>query len=139
MESKQCIDCGATLPLKKFVAYINRGKQRYRPYCKACRNIRERDMYNRRGRESQRLRVFRHKCKKYGTDLETVMDTYEQQAGRCAICGTDIKRPPCKSTHLDHCHDTGKFRGLLCINCNLGLGHWKDNIATLQKAIEYLE
>ena len=139
MESKKCIDCGTTLPLEKFVAYINRGKQRYRPYCKACRNVRERDMYRRRSRKNAKLRALRLKCKQCNTDLVTVMNAYYQQAGRCAICGIDIEKPPSKHTHLDHCHDSNNFRGLLCVNCNVGLGHFKDNIATLQKAIKYLE
>ena len=139
MKSKQCIDCSKVLPLEKFVGYMNKSKQRYRPYCKACRNIRERKMYNKRGKENQKIRSLKYKCKRYGTDLETVMATYELQQRRCAICGIDIKPPPCKSTHLDHCHTKGTFRGLLCNNCNLGLGHFKDNIACLQQAIEYLK
>jgi hypothetical protein len=43
-----------------------------------------------------------------------------------------------RSLSIDHCHKTGKIRGLLCKDCNIGLGHFKDNIKLLQKAEEYL-
>lgn len=40
---------------------------------------------------------------------------------------------------VDHCHDTGKVRGLLCFNCNVGIGSLQDDIEMLRKAIKYLE
>jgi hypothetical protein len=60
------------------------------------------------------------------------------QKDRCAICGrhsSELNKKLC----VDHCHKTGKVRGLLCINCNLGLGSFKDDIKFLNKAIEYLK
>lgn len=61
-----------------------------------------------------------------------------EQNGCCKIC----KRPQTefkKKLAVDHCHITGKTRGLLCNNCNTILGHAKDNIKTLQNAIKYLK
>jgi len=55
-----------------------------------------------------------------------------KQGGLCAICGKSCK------LNVDHCHETNKIRGLLCFNCNLLLGHAKDNISILSNAIEYL-
>lgn len=57
------------------------------------------------------------------------------QDGVCAICGT---APAGQALALDHCHDTGKIRGLLCKHCNLGLGLFKDDTTLLTKAREYL-
>ena len=59
---------------------------------------------------------------------------YETQSN-CSICGRDWneRRPV-----TDHCHQTGIFRGLLCFQCNAGLGLFGDSIASLQKAIVYL-
>jgi len=72
--------------------------------------------------------------RKYGLSVED-QQTLERQ-NECAICGT------CRSSTkmvFDHDHATGSFRGLLCNNCNWGLGNFKDNIGLLQKAIEYLK
>jgi hypothetical protein len=60
----------------------------------------------------------------------------QQQNNKCAICGVS---PENKRLDLDHCHTTKKIRGLLCNNCNRGLGHFKDNPQLLTKAIEYLK
>ena len=57
---------------------------------------------------------------------------YKEQGGRCAL-GHEVKR-----LHVDHDHKTGKVRGLLCYNCNNGIGRLKDSIDLLQKAIVYL-
>ena len=51
----------------------------------------------------------------------------------CAICG-NLDR-----LHIDHCHKTGNVRGLLCSNCNIGIGNMQDNIDILKVAIEYLK
>ena len=56
----------------------------------------------------------------------------EKQGGLCAICGDAA--PLC----WDHCHTTGKDRGMLCRSCNVGLGHFRDDPARLRKAASYL-
>ena len=59
----------------------------------------------------------------------------EAQKGGCAICG----KPPGTRRHaIDHCHQTGMLRGVLCTNCNLMLGLSRDSIFILSKAIAYL-
>lgn len=55
--------------------------------------------------------------------------------GKCEICEAAVDA---KSVNIDHNHDTGEVRGLLCKSCNLGLGLFKDNVGALKKAIEYL-
>lgn len=75
--------------------------------------------------------------KKGGTDgVEWMGEMLAAQGGTCAICGKecDIHR----NLAVDHDHESGKVRGLLCQNCNVGLGHFKDNPALLQQAIDYL-
>jgi len=54
-------------------------------------------------------------------------------SGFCNICNNKIKK-----TNIDHCHKTGNIRGVLCRNCNFGLGYFKDNIDFLSNAIKYL-
>ncbi len=55
----------------------------------------------------------------------------------CAICGTHQSKLS-RALDVDHCHTTGKIRGLLCTHCNVGLGHFKDSVDLLAKASEYL-
>lgn len=61
---------------------------------------------------------------------------WDQQMGRCAICSTpfDEDRP-----HVDHDHESGKVRGLLCSLCNPGLGFFKDDPELLEAAVRYLD
>jgi hypothetical protein len=54
----------------------------------------------------------------------------------CAICKVELTS---NKVHIDHCHSTGKVRGLLCELCNKGLGQFKDNITNLENAINYLK
>jgi hypothetical protein len=61
----------------------------------------------------------------------------EKQNNRCAICNrhqSEFQR----TFDLDHDHNTGKVRGLLCHNCNNGIGHFKDDIEIMEKAIVYI-
>ena len=60
----------------------------------------------------------------------------DDQDGCCAICGTT--EPGGRGWHVDHDHATGKNRGLLCTNCNVGIGHFKDTPALLELAASYL-
>ena len=62
----------------------------------------------------------------------------DRQQGCCAICGTDIPGGRGRF-HVDHDHDTGEIRGLLCWQCNGGLGKFKDSPALLDRAASYLE
>lgn len=66
------------------------------------------------------------------------LSMWEKQEGKCAICGIQEHRCIKGKLFIDHCHTTGKVRGLLCSSCNSGIGFLKDNIGTLLKAIEYL-
>jgi hypothetical protein len=79
----------------------------------------------------------RHYLKRYGISLEHYNTLLQNQNNECKICktknGTHNKR-----LAVDHCHKTGGIRGLLCLNCNQGLGKFKDNIELLDVAREYL-
>ena len=68
-------------------------------------------------------------------------DLYEQmlidQNNKCAIC--NLEHTNIKKLHVDHCHNTGKVRGLLCSNCNNGMGKLGDSIERLELVINYLK
>ena len=75
---------------------------------------------------------------KYGITMDDFDAMLEAQDGRCAIC--PATRPGGRGAwHVDHCHDTGIVRGLLCSNCNRGMGLLGDDPATLRAAADYLE
>lgn len=75
--------------------------------------------------------------KKYGITLEQYQQMLEAQGGGCAICGAETNKNG-KSLFVDHCHDTGAVRGILCYKCNTGLGSFKDNATLLARAVSYL-
>ena len=82
--------------------------------------------------------------KKYGINLEEYNELLESQNHVCLICGKSenhIHNKTKKKTDLavDHCHDTGKIRGLLCTNCNIGIGYFKNNPELLITAADYLK
>jgi len=73
----------------------------------------------------------------YGITADEYQAIYEHQGGRCFICrrATGAK----KKLSVDHCHETGMVRGLLCLGCNRNvLGHLRDRVDSLERAIEYL-
>lgn len=75
--------------------------------------------------------------KKFGTAADFRLfhaELFERQAGLCGICRSPMRRPV-----LDHCHKTMAVRGLLCSNCNVGLGQFKDNSDILMNAIQYIK
>jgi len=72
---------------------------------------------------------------RYGLSKEDYFKLLDKQNGVCAIC--KVKKEG--TLHIDHNHKTGVVRGLLCSNCNMDLGIMKDNIYSLDNAIEYLK
>lgn len=74
----------------------------------------------------------------YGMTLGDYKALLEAQGGKCAICGTTN---PGKGTrlHVDHDHTSGRVRGLLCNNCNRGIGLLQDSAEVLEHALEYLK
>lgn len=68
------------------------------------------------------------------SDFEYMMNSQQE---KCAICLKKFQKH--RGACVDHCHSSGKVRELLCHNCNLGLGHFKDSVASLRQAIQYLQ
>ena|GEM_PF-2227119 len=78
-----------------------------------------------------------HMKREYGITWDEYCFHLEKQGHRCAICGKDNNGK--RNFAVDHCHQTGSLRGLLCNPCNSALGQFGDSADTLYKAIEYLE
>lgn len=97
-------------------------------YCKPCHNARTVETKQRLYGGSREY----HLKRRYGIGQAEVDVMLAAQGGVCAVC--DKPDPE----HVDHDHNTGKVRGLLCFNCNQALGNVRDDIAILGKLQDYL-
>lgn len=139
---KQCTVCKETKELDQFynVKSTKDGKG-YR--CKECDNkARQKWSANNpeRSHLSQRQRNLKHR---FGVDLEWYEKQFKKQNYSCAICETKTNKTVGDrqfwNFSVDHCHDSGKIRGILCNNCNRALGLFQDNPELLKKAASYVE
>ena len=149
--ARRCPDCKETKPLVEFYsAPKSTLKTRTSPYCKACTSRRTREYQQRNAQaiserrkaarrtpEGQRKGRDRDLRRHYGIGLVDLERMVRAQGGRCAICSDEFQSD--KHTHVDHCHSTGVIRGILCVTCNLMLGHAKDDQQRLLAAAQYLE
>ncbi len=83
------------------------------------------------------------RLKRFGLTPEDFAALFASQNGVCAICGRpesklDFRSGVVQSLSVDHCHQTGLTRGLLCNTCNRGIGYFQDSPERLQAAIRYL-
>jgi hypothetical protein len=79
-----------------------------------------------------------HLRRTFGIALDEYNQVFAKQEGKCAICGryqSEFKR----AFDVDHNHETGTVRGLLCSKCNMGIGYFNDDVTLLSDAIQYLK
>ena len=114
---KTCPKCTKSLPRNTHFQQLTTGKKRIHAYCLDC---------DKKYQRSWRL----------GANYQLSSDEYEDllssQNGVCLLCGSS------KRLVVDHDHETGKVRGILCDLCNRGLGYFKDSKEALLNAVEYL-
>jgi hypothetical protein len=153
---KRCLDCKCEIPIKntrtpnrcpncllkyrnewtrRYYASHPEAKKRIQKYDKE-RYANNRDKIREQKRETSIFRL-------YGISYNEFISIFHYQNGKCAICGLklpdiDNSTKTRKNTFIDHNHTTGKIRGILCPNCNFGLGNFKDDINILENAIQYL-
>lgn len=87
--------------------------------------------------EKTKVHLRRALLKKYGLTIEQFSTMLAAQSHACKLC-RKLRLPSEREWQVDHCHDTGRVRGVLCYNCNVGLGHFKDSRELLKAAIGYL-
>jgi hypothetical protein len=77
---------------------------------------------------------------KYGITVGDFAEMFERQGGGCAVCRCELTSEPSKrnTANVDHCHQTGKVRGLLCTFCNAAIGYLRDDPANAESAAAYL-
>ena len=154
METKRCSHCKETKTLDQFYKAAKGSKGRH-SYCNPCQTIRQREWRaknpeksRKRSREAnKRLRALhpeRYRDSQlrslYGIGVAEWQEMHDAQNGVCLICAEPPgKSGRAKNLHVDHCHETGRVRGLLCTRCNTALGLFRDNPDLLRLATAYLE
>ena len=124
---KRCADCRKFRPVSEFPRNRN-SKDGFHCYCEECNNARSRESRQRLHGGSRHY----HLKRRYGIGADEFDALVVAQGGVCAICGKEAPE------HVDHSHASGAVRGILCFNCNGGLGQFKDSIDSLVNAIAYL-
>jgi hypothetical protein len=131
---KICNKCNIEKPLEMFSNIKVKDKVYKQSNCKKCRS----EYRNMRRKLNPTLESFRKRKQtlrsKYGIEIEEYDKMYLDQKGCCKICNKEYKL-----LSVDHCHNTGLVRGLLCKICNTSLGGFKDSIINLTEAIKYLK
>lgn len=111
----------------------HKGENKYAEYNKVYKKQYQLDNKEKTHRDHRK-----YSCKQFGITVEDYNEMFEKQEGKCAICGkhqTELK----KALAIDHSHKTGKVRGLLCGNCNIGIGNLQDDPYVITRALEYLQ
>lgn len=115
----------------KLKEYASRHRRKYRERYNA--KVREWTANN--PERMKRLKVANNLKANYGLSIEEYEAMVESQGGVCAICGN----PPGKRRlNVDHDHETGIIRALLCGHCNRGIGYFREDVEVMAKAIEYV-
>jgi Recombination endonuclease VII len=91
--------------------------------------------YREKQHQTARRAWRKYRLSRYGLTVEAYEALLARQDGACAICGTKFEQTPC----VDHCRKTKKVRGLLCSNCNVAVGLFREDPNLLRKAATYLE
>lgn len=131
-----CILCGECESSHFRLSKVS--KSGYVSCCKTCERERDAKYKAAKSREKREQESKEAKDRllqqHYGISLDEFQDLLKQQDNRCAICKILLDDP-----HVDHDHNTGIIRGILCNNCNVALGLFKDDILILEEAIKYLK
>lgn len=132
--TKSCLLCEQEKLESDFYKFYDRWTKKHylSARCKPChQQYRRQNPQNKRNRKSEKLRL------RYGITFEQWESMREAENYSCMICGITEEETG-RSLDVDHCHSTGKVRGLLCNPCNTVLGHARDRIDLLEAAAKYL-
>lgn len=139
-QTKVCCVCIIRKDFSEFYNFKNKSDGKgYR--CKVCDDLAQAGWRKRNPQRAARSGRNNQLKWKYGISIEEYEEKLKEQNEVCAICfqqETKILGNTKHSYSVDHNHETGQVRGLLCSSCNRGLGLLKDNKETLQSAISYL-
>lgn len=137
LERILCPKCKATKEKKEFGKDCTNARG-ISCWCKPCKKE-WRHNHRKQNPEKYKLLDFKKDLqRRYGLSIEDYNRMYDKQGGKCACClipSEEFKN----GLHVDHDHKTGEVRGLLCTQCNPGIGYFEDSVDRLKLAITYLE
>jgi hypothetical protein len=135
---KICTKCKKVKDISNFSKKNAKGrKPGLQPRCKACSIEDVNEWREKTGEDG--LKDFYYK-RTYDMSLEDFNKTFIKQDGKCPLCYKQLNLRGTSGDRavVDHCHKSGKVRGILCNECNRGLGYFKDNTMALLNAAAYL-
>jgi len=135
-KSKQCSKCKVLISVSRKDTYCIECRKEYNRAWE--RKNREQRRECRQLPENKKKNKKIARLKKYGLTLDQWNQMREDQKHKCLICHTHEKDCQQETLCVDHCHSTGKVRGLLCHNCNRGIGLMNDCPENVKRALEYL-
>jgi hypothetical protein len=138
LTQKECLCCQKIKPMAEYG--YHKTNKKFKNTCKQCNNKKAAE-YRKLNRKKYLLSQSNSKLKQnYGISMVEYEQKLIEQQHACAICfSTTPGQNNIKRFSVDHCHKTGKIRGLLCSNCNKGIGLLNDSVELLEAAIEYLK
>jgi hypothetical protein len=153
--TKQCGVCEVIKPASEFYVTKNRGLTWS---CKLCSNVlsakyrlahpgrnaeavrRHKQRYPERVKKIDRKMHIKKQCKNMGITEDDLKKALTLQGGQCAVCqSVEVNLNGGYRIHMDHCHKTQRFRGILCQKCNVMLGMAEDNPERLIRAADYIK
>lgn len=146
MNTKKCKKCGHTKERSKFSKSGNASKDTIKNSCKACDKLqtaayqiknKDKIALRKKGRAKESREW--HLRTTYGLSIESYDAMHKSQNGCCKICSIVEKHAPRQILYVDHDHDTGAVRGLLCGKCNTAIGLLQDSSEFTIKATTYLQ
>jgi len=157
---KHCVACGS----KKKPEVSKEILERVEKFCSCCRNVLPRAMWTirgdgawaglckpcnarkakaRRDRQSGEVKWKANRKSRLKTIFGLTLEDYdlilEKQGGVCGVCRREKPGERIYNFAVDHCHSTGKIRGLLCTRCNIAMGGFRDDPEVISRAIDYLQ
>lgn len=130
-----CTSCRQVLPVSAFAIRTDTKVPRVRSNCKACLAANQ-TQKNRENHSDAQVYWWARQLAKYGLTPKEWSELFASQDYACAVCGT--KDNGKKRFHVDHDHESGRVRGILCTKCNVGIGGLKDDPEIVYKAYQYL-
>lgn len=128
-----CSKCKLAKPETEFSVNAKRPSGR-QAYCKPCAAAYRKETPS-KVKNGYRIKYL------YKVTNEEVEEMFKRSNGQCYICSKPLSlnsTEKSEQAHIDHCHDTGKVRGILCHHCNAGLGRFRDNTHLFLRASAYL-